>query len=167
MKNGDDLWIVLGKTSEWDDENMPDSPAPGNNTLVEPFLAIKPIVKSLAREVIYQDYEVLSQYYKFEANIDGVLKYFELVDDVVAYTNVGKYLVLQALYDPIIAEHPSFTSFRVYYVVSGLVPAPGHESANWLIDANIEDYGLVELENAGTKVLGGSQMTLPAVLLYR
>ena len=52
MKNGNTLWVVMGKTSAWENEEIPAVPTPGDEVLVEPFLAIQPSVLSLAKEII-------------------------------------------------------------------------------------------------------------------
>jgi hypothetical protein len=167
MKQGDDIWIVMGKTSEWTDEDVPDTPSPSDDTLVEPFLAIKPIIKSMAKEITAEAYDLLQAGYKATVTVSGVVKYLELVADEDAYDDVAIYLYIQALYDPIASGHPDFDEFRVYYATSGLTPSAGYESDLWLASDNIDDYGMVEYENAGTKILGGSAMTLPALLTYR
>ena len=167
MKQGDDLWVIMGQTSEWTDENDPDSPTPGSETIVEPFVAIKPIVKTMAVEVTEEAYTALTDGFRAAVSIEGTIKYLELVADADAYTRGARYLYIKALYDPVVAGHPAFVSFRTYYLTSALVPSAGYENATWLVPDNIDDYGLLEYENAGTKVLGGIAIVLPVVLEFR
>jgi hypothetical protein len=167
MKQGDDLWVVMGKTSEWTDEDDPDTPAPGDATIVEPIVAIKPIINTMAVEVTESAYNALQEGFRAAVSIEGVVKYLELVADEDAYDRYARYLYIKALYDPIIAGHPAFTSFRVYYLTSGLVPSAGYEDADWLVPDNIDDYGLNEYENAGTKILDGVAIVLSVVLEFR
>jgi hypothetical protein len=167
MKNGDDLWVVMGKTSEWEDEESPDAPLPGDIEIVEPIVAIKVNNKYMASEITYEEYALLGDLERAAVMIDSTIVYLQLVDDEDAYDEVARYLYLRVTYDPIVEGHTAFTSFRVYYVVSGLAPASGYEAATWLDPTNIDDYGFVEYENAGTVILGGSAINIPVVIEFR
>jgi hypothetical protein len=167
MKQGDDLWIVLGKTSAWADEAIPDTPLPGDITIVEPIVAIKVVTKYLATEITESAYLLLAEVERAAVVIDETMVYLQLVADEDAYTAAARYLYLKVTYDPIIEAHPSFTSFRVYYATSALVPSAGYENASWLAPANIDDYGLVEYENSGLAILGGTAISLPIVIEFR
>jgi hypothetical protein len=167
VKNGDDIWVVIGKTSEWANEASPDAPLPGLDNLVEPFVAIKPCVKSLAKDISLSEYALLSDSNRASALIDGVATYFQLVSDSDAYNELARFLYLKAIFDPVITGHPSVEYFRTYYATSGLIPSAGYENATWLIPDNIDDYGLVEYENAGTKLSGTVAVSLPIVLHFR
>jgi len=168
MKQGADLWVVMGKTSAWSNsDNSVITPSPSDVTVVEPFLAMKPMVKSLAVEVSGSAYDQLQDSFRAAVSIEGVVTYLELVDDADAYGRLARYLYIKALYDPAVAGHPNFTSFRVYYLVSGLVPSAGYENATWLVPEHISDYGMMEYENAGPAILGGTAIVLPIVLEFR
>ena len=167
MKQGDDLWIVMGKTSAWSNEASPDAPLPGTTTIVEPIVAIKATIKSLANEITEEAYLLLAEAERAAVVIDEVMVYLQLVADEDAYTDAARYLYLKVTYDPVIEGHPAFTSFRVYYVTSGLTPAAGYESVDWLVPANVDDYGLVEYENSGLSILGGTAISLPVVIEFR
>jgi hypothetical protein len=167
MKQGDDLWIVMGKTSDWTDEAIPDTPLPGDITIVEPIVAIKVAAKYLATEITEEAYLLLAEIERAVVIIDETMVYLQLVADEDAYTESARYLYLKVTYDPVIEGHPAFTSFRVYYVTSALVPSAGYESADWLAPGNVDDYGFVEYENAGTAILGGTAISLPVVIEFR
>jgi hypothetical protein len=167
MKNGEDLWVVMGKTSAWTDEESPDTPLPGDITIVEPIVAIKIATKYVCKEITEEAYLLLAGAERAVVVIDETMVYLQLVDDEDAYTEAARYLYLKVTYDPVIEAHPSFTSFRVYYVTSGLTPAAGYESADWLAPANVDDYGLVEYENSGLSILGGTAISLPVIIEFR
>ena len=168
MKQGPDLWVVMGKTSAWaNSDNNVVTPDPANTTIVEPFLAMKPLVKSVAVEVAGSAYDQLQDSYRAAVSIEGNVTYLELVADDAAYGRLARYLYVKALYDPAVAGHPAFTSFRSYYLVSGLVPAAGYENAVWLVPDHISDYGMVEYENSGPAILGGTAIVLPIVIEFR
>lgn len=167
MKNGDDLWVVMGKTSVWTDEESPDAPLPGDITIVEPIVAIKVAVKHLVKEVTEEAYLLLAEAERTAVVIDETLVYLQLVEDDDVYTESARYLYFSVTYDPIIEGHPDFTSFRVYYATSGLVPSAGYENSDWLVPDNIDEYGFVEYENAGTAILGGTAISLPVVIEFR
>ena len=168
MKQGAQLWVVMGKTSAWGSEDTAVlTPSPGDLTVVDPFLAMKPIVTSMAVEVSSSDYNQLQDSNRASVSIDGQVTYLELVDDADAIGRLARYLYIRAVYDPVVSGHPAFSSFRVYYLTSALVPAAGYENASWLVPDNIESFGVVEYENAGPAILGGTAIVLPIVLEFR
>ena len=160
------IWIVLGKTSAWDNEDSPDSPLPGNNNVVEPFVAISPAILSMSAIVTLDEYNALGDSNRTTCIVGDTLVYLQLVDDVDAYDSVAKYLYIRAVFDPIIAQMPSADYFRVYYAVFGLIPAAGHENAPWISDANVESYGRILYENSGTKQQGTGMMDIPLLLEF-
>ena len=166
MKNDTPLWIVMGQQDAWPNEASPPSPLPGNTTVVQPIVAIKPSIASVATIVTAGVYNGLSAPNRAIALIGGAQTYLQLVSDGDAYTDIARYLYLEALYDPVTAGMPAFTSFRTYYVVSGLVPASGYENALWIAPANITSYGMIEYENTGLAVSGGAAISIPVVLQF-
>lgn len=167
MKQAEDLWIVVGRTSPWADESNPDVPLPDDNTVQEPVVAIKAVVKTLAKSITAEDYALVTDGSAVMVTIGGSLAYLQFVPDASAYTEGARFLFLSVMYDPIILGHPACETFRVYYVVSGLVPAAGYENASFLEPINVADYGLVEYENAGTKLTGTTAVSIPVVLEFR
>jgi hypothetical protein len=165
-KLSDDIWVVLGQTSTWDDEDSPDIPLPETDEVIEPFVAIRPCVKSLAKDITLSEYELLSDTNRGVVFIDGVANYFELVPDASAYDELARFLFIKAIFDPIIIGHPSEEYFRTYYATSGLIPSRGYEHATWLAPDNIDDYGMVEYESSGTKLSGTVSIVLPIVLHF-
>lgn len=170
MKNYSELWIVLGQQTAWDDEDVPDIALPETSPVVEPIIAIKPYISSLAKEITVEAYNLLDDNVRALTSADGVTKYLELVTDVDAYTENARILYLKALVDPINLGHPVH-DFRVYYVCSDLVPAAGHEDDSWLAPSNVAGYGLVEYENSGKVVLmddeAGPACYLPACIEFK
>ena len=104
-----------------------------SNSIVEPVVAIKVEVMSLATIITEEAYLLLGEEERSVVYIDSVITYLQLIDDEDAYTEAARYLYLGVNYDPFIAGHPSCVSFRVYYAVSGLVPSLGHETDDWLL----------------------------------
>lgn len=166
IKDLPSVWIVLGKTSAWTNEASPDSPLPGNTVLVEPFVAIKPIILSMSAIVTLDDYNALGSAYKASVIVGDVPVYLQLVADADAYTLSARYLYIQALFDPVVTHMTTATTWRTYYGVSGLVPATGNENALWLPAANIESLGKIFYENSGTAQQGTNMMDIPILLEF-
>lgn len=160
------LWVVLGKTSPWDNELSPDSPLPGTSTIVEPVVAIKVTNASMAVSVSEAQFNALDPSIRVSIVIGGNLFYLQLVLDANAYSSLATYLYLQVLYDPVILGMPPFSSFRSYYLVSNLVPTAGNENAVWLPPQDVSSYGLIEYQNNGTAISGDHSISIPIVLLY-
>jgi hypothetical protein len=160
------IWIVLGKTSAWVNEASPDSPLPGNNVIVEPFVAIKPIILSMSSIVTLDTYNTLGSASKASVIVGDVPVYLQLVADVDAYTFTARYLYIQALFDPVVAQMTSATAWRTYYGVSGLIPTAGNENALWLPAANVESFGRIFYENSGIAQQGTNMMDIPILLEF-
>jgi hypothetical protein len=149
LKNGDDLWFALGKTSAWPNDESPPSPLPGDTEVTEPFIVFKPIIKSMAREVSQVEYDALQESQRGVVVIDEVIRYLKLVSDENAQTEVARYVYLRGVSNPALG-HPAAT-FRQIGIYSGLVPAAGYENAEWLATTNVDQYGLLEYLDNGTK----------------
>ena len=166
MKNDCPLWIVMGQQEAWTNEASPPSPTPGNAAVVQPIVAIRTTISSVASIVSQDVYNGLSDPNRAVVIIGASTVYLQLVADADAYSASAMYLWLEAMYDPIIQGMPSFSTFRTYYVVSGLIPAAGYETALWLAPTNITSYGNIEYENAGTAINGGSAINIPVLLQF-
>ena len=141
LKNNADLWIVTGRQTAWSDEDIPDSPTPGTTDVEEPLVALKCLSPIMAREVSLEDYNAISpSYRRVHYNEQGIV-YFELVPDVDAFTKNATNIYCEAVYAPLLG-HPE-GDFRIYGVYSGLNPAAGYETAEYLAPANVDIYGLL------------------------
>lgn len=141
LKNRADLWIVLGRQTVWSDEDVPDSPTPGTETIEEPLVALKCTVAMMAREVSEEDYNELSPSYRTKQYNEQGEVFLELVDDVDAVTKNATMIYCEATYAPLLG-HPE-GDFRIYGACSDLTPVAGYETAEYLAPANVGDYGLL------------------------
>ncbi len=138
------LWIAIGRTTAWPTEQIPPSETPGTHDIDEPVAYHRPSVLSLARPVSSGgDVTFNGQQYAFVADVD-------------AYTEYARFIYFKAVFDPIEDPGLPLTGFRQSCVYSGLVPAAGHESDQWLAPANVSDPGILEYIANHTLVSGPS-----------
>ena len=148
IKTNHEFWVVIGQTDDWTSEPTPDAFAPGDTSIADPVVAIKPAVLSLCREVSEVDYLLLAEGQRASVVIEGVSHYFAFVADEDYLTEYGRFLYLHAIYStPLGMPSPSTGSFRTYGLYADLVPSAGYESADWLAPANIDDYGILLYSN--------------------
>lgn len=170
MKNYSVLWVVIGRQTAWDDEEDPPTALPGTDDIEEPIVAVRPAVISMAKEVTEEAYNLLGEGYRAITSVAGIVKYLELVADEDAYVDAARILYLRATVDPVVLGHPGH-DFRVYYVVSDLIPSAGYESATWLAPENIDSYGMLEYENSGGVILmdpmSGPGCYLPVIIEFK
>lgn len=164
LKSNHTFWIVVGQTDEWDAEPSPDSFAPGDSSINDPVIAIKPSTVSLCREVSLNDYNQLLEGQKAYVSIEGVNHYFAFVADEDYLTEYARFLYMHAIYStPLGHPSPATGYFRQYSLYCDLVPAAGYESADSLVPANIDDYGILLYSNKREKIAVSSEG--PVVIL--
>lgn len=138
------LWIAIGRTTPWPNENLPPAEAPGDSAIAETISYVRPSVISLARPVSSGgDATISRQQYLFVADAD-------------AYTQYARFIYFKALFDP--AETPGLplNTFRQSAIFSGLTPAAGHENDQWLIPADVAATGILEYSANHAPVSGPS-----------
>lgn len=167
IKTNHEFWIVVGQTDVWGDPDTPTAFAPGDTSIDDPVVAIKPSVVSLCREVSEGDYLLLAEGQRAYVIIEGVAHYFAFVADKDYLTEYARFLYMQALYStPAGMPVPSTGYFRQYSIYTSLVPSAGYESADWLAPDNIDDYGILLYSNKRAPIAinsGGPEVWLPVL----
>lgn len=164
MKNGDQLWMAIGRTTPWANETSPPSPTPGSTDIEEAICFVQPSQVSLCKEVDETTYNGLPSDQR--ATIAGL--FFEFVADVDAYTENARFLYIRGIFDPSLG-HP-VDVFRQVGVFSGLIPAAGYEAATYLSPDNVDDRGLLEYIENGEYVNmtpAGPKTTCHAIIEFR
>lgn len=165
-KNGDTLWVAIGRTSPWTpDDEIPDDPQPGATGIDEPICYRRPVKLTVAKQVDQATYDGLPE--TDRSNVNGILLQF--VDDEDAYTEYARLLYFRAVWNPVTDGHPA-DDFRQVGLFSGLVPSAGHEADDWLAPANVDDPGLLEYVDNGTVQLmdgTGPIVTTHGVIEFR
>lgn len=171
LKTNHDFWVVVGQIDEWGDPDTPAPFVPGATDIDDPIVAIRPAVISLCREVSQSDYNGLLEGQRACVSIEGVSHYFAFVSDENYLSEYARFLYLHAIYStPLGMNPPSTGSFRQYSVFLDLVPAAGYEDADWLVPANIDDYGILAYSNRRVKIdvdATGPIVVLPCLLELR
>ena len=171
LKNNHVFWIVVGQTGDWDAEPAPNAFVPGDTTIADPVVAIKPVVITLAREVSLADYNNIAEGHRVTVAIEGVVHYFAYVEDEDYLTEYGRFLYMHAIYStPLGMPSPDTGTYRQYSVFVNLVPSAGYEEAEWLEPANIDDYGTLIYSNKRASLAvseTGPIVVLPALLELR
>lgn len=171
LKNNHTPWVVVGKVDSWEAEPSPDSFVPGEDSIENPVIAIKPSVISLCREVSQVDYSELLEANRASVVIEGVSHYFAFVSDANYLTEYARFLYLHAIYStPLGMPSPITGAFRQYSLFLDLVPSAGYESAEWLAPENIDDYGILAYSNRRAKIdvdSSGPIVILPILIEVR
>lgn len=157
MKNGNDLWVAVGRTTAWTNESSPPDEDPATTAIDEAIVYVQPGVISLAKTVASgEDVEVGGQKYAFVA-------------DGNAFTEEARYLYIKGVFDPDSNPGQPAANFRQHGLYSGLTPAAGHETEQWLAPADVSDAGLLEYyENHTVKSLGaGESREIHIVIEFR
>ncbi len=103
----------------------------------------------MAKEVSQVEYDALAESQRGVVVIDEVIRYLKLVSDENAQAEIARYVYLRGVSNPALG-HPAST-FRQIGIYSGLVPDAGYENAEWLAATNVDEYGLLEYLDNGTK----------------
>ena len=171
LKNNHTFWFVVGQTGEWQSEPSPDAFSPGDVSIADPVVAIKPSVISLCREVSESNYNELVEGQRAVVSIEGLYHYFAFVSDEDYLTEYARFLYMHAIYStPLGHPSPATSQFRQYSIFGDLVPAAGYESNEWLSPANIDDYGILLYSNKRAKIdvdSSGPIVVLPCLLELR
>jgi hypothetical protein len=171
LKTNHEFWVVIGQTDDWTSEPTPDAFAPGDTSIADPVVAIKPAVLSLCREVSEADYNLLLEGQRASVVIEGVSHYFAFVADEDYLTEYARFLYMHAIYStPLGMPSPSSGDFRQYSVYLDLTPAAGYESADWLEPANVDDYGILAYSNKREAIAvnsGGPIVIVPVLIELR
>jgi len=131
LKTNATLWVALGRTTAWSDEQNPPAASPSATTIEEPIVYVK-----------IPDEGVLSLCKRVESSEDVVVDgtKFDYVADGNAYTENAHFLFIQADYD---GTTMPYANYRQKAIFADLTPASGHESDTWLAPANVEDEGVL------------------------
>lgn len=124
---GQTLWIGVGRTTEWDDENNPDDVSPTAEDIEEAVVFVKASTSLVKRVDSGEDLLV------------GGVK-FDLVDDGDAYDDNAHFVYVYATLD---GPTMSYGDYRQKGIFVGLTPAAGHESDTWLDPTNVDDVGVL------------------------
>lgn len=167
LLNAENMFIVVGQTSDWGSEPTPDTADPTDTTPTEPVVAIAPYLKTLAVEVTAEAYALLAPGSRSTLTISGIVKYFEHISEADAYDRGATFLIATANYDPATHPSPSTDGFRSYYLCVGLEPSLGHTEDDWLAPANIEGYGTLLYINNGPEIpITGGEFSCDLVCLF-
>lgn len=131
---GKSLWLVGGRPTPWTNEDNPPVPTATETSVEDPQFA-KLITLS------YTVYEV------DETNYDLKLdqRYWQVAVGEDRYTNEARYLYLKFILE---RQTGPNVDVRQLGVVDGVVPLPGHENNNFLLDSEVSNYGkLIYLEH--------------------
>ena len=151
-KTNSTYWVAIGRTTAWDDEEVPPDPSPSASAITEPIVYVTPTTVSLCKVVTSGE------------DITHLGTKYELVDDVDAITEGARYLYIMARFDPTSGQ--PYDTFRQVALYSNLVPASGHESDNWLEPANVSDEGLLEyLDNDVATIMTTTRLEVIEIMI--
>ncbi|MEW6352109.1 MAG: hypothetical protein AB1646_23910 [Thermodesulfobacteriota bacterium] len=142
MKNGDQLWVAMGRTTAWPEETSPPAPLPGATDIDEAIAFGKPVLATLARIVSEAEYGQLTGQQRVTLYLGGEVIRLGFVADGDAMTQSARFLYYRAVFNPALG-HPA-GPFRQVGIFSSLVPAAGYENADVLAPAHVQDRGLLE-----------------------
>ncbi len=154
-KDNSTYWVAIGRTTAWEDENVPPAETPGATDIEEAICFVQPQLASLCRPVNENgDFTHLGQQYAYVADEDA------LVED-------GRFLYILAKFDP--TEGQPYGEFRQTGIFCNLVPVAGYEQAQWLAPANVADRGVLEyLDNdVKTTMAQNRQEVIEIVIEFR
>jgi hypothetical protein len=151
------FWAGLGRTTEWDDPDVPPDLDRTTTAIEEPIVYVIPDVISLCVPVNSGgDVTVGGQDYAF-------------VEAGDAFTELARFVYIKAVFNPDITFGLPYANYRQCGILSDLVPVSGHENDQWLAPANVEDAGLLQIYlNLTVRTYGlGSPTTIETILEYR
>ena len=153
FKQDADLWVAIGRTTVWTDEQVPPVVLQTAHDIDEAICYVKPYVLTLAKEVITGgDITIDEQDYEFVSDVDA------LTDQT------ARFLYLCAEYDPMAGMDND--NFRQVAVYADLVPVTGHTTDLWLNPENVSDPGtLCYLHNATVTTMSPIRRQLVELIL--
>lgn len=127
FKNNHEIWIAVGRTSAWTDENNPPDEDRNDSDITEIVGFKKADVVSLAKQDGGGAIEFNGQNYT-------------LVSDGNAYTETARFVYIKAS-----LEYDTFpvVTFRQTAIYADLTPASGHESDDPILPADVSDNGIL------------------------
>jgi hypothetical protein len=167
LLNAENMYVVVGQTSPWETEPVPETANPSNSAPIEPVVAIQPYLKTLAVEVSLNAYDLLDPGMRSVFTVNGIVKYFEHIPEANAYDRGATFLIATARYN--LATHPSppTDGFRSYYLCVELEPSLGHSGDEWLVPSNIESYGtLLYINNGPVIPITGGEFSCDLTCLF-
>lgn len=125
-----DVWLCIGRTTPWGEEDLPPQPDVGTTELDEPVVYKKIIEKYFVQEVSEDgDYYVSGTWYKILSEAEARTAKTNLVIFTTSLT-------FEEIGDEI--------TFRQVGLYSNLIPAEGYEEATFLTPDQVEDPGWLE-----------------------
>jgi hypothetical protein len=123
------LWICVGRTTPWPQENNPPTASPTTTHIDEPVLYKRCEVATFVVEDENGEYTV-----------NGV-KYRPVSNGYARNNLVTTILIRAIIYDNDLSEEISFRQVGLY---SKLIPTPGNESKTKLLPSEVQDPGFLE-----------------------
>lgn len=153
LKNSENVFIVVGKTSDWTSEPVAEDANPDLLAIPEPVVALRPYLSTMCVEVTESEYNALDISSRIALPMGGSTLYYEYISDEDAYTRGATNVLFSTEYNPSLGHpEPTTYSFRAYYGVKGLTPSAGYESDTYLEPGHIEDYGMIFYINHGRAI---------------
>ena len=106
----------------------------------EALVFTQALVQQLVKAVTEEAWDLLESDARVPVPVNGL--YYAYVDDADAYTELARWVYGRFMVDPS-SGHPTGT-FRVIGIFSGLTPGAGHEAADYLLPADVDDRGILE-----------------------
>ncbi len=126
----DDIWICLGRTTPWDNDDDPPQVSGETTAIEEPIIYKKITEKYYVKEVPGN-----GDYY-----IEG--RWFSIITEEEARASKADTLVLAVtISDQDVSDNVTFRQIGIY---SRLVPASGHENDTILTPEHVSDPGWLE-----------------------
>lgn len=131
LKTNATLWVAVGRTTAWVDEQNPPAADPSAITIEEPIVYVK-----------IPDEGAISLVKPVDVGEDVVVDSakFDYVSDGNAYTENARFLFVQADFD---GTTMPYANYRQKAIFADLTPAAGHESDTWLAPADVDDEGVL------------------------
>lgn len=148
-------WMAIGRTTPWPDENKPPEFQPGDHTLDEPIVYVRPTMVSLAKLVNSgEDCMIGKQKYSFVADAD-------------AQSQQARFIYVKGVFNPALGM--PVAGYRQRGIFTELITAAGHEDDQWLAPENVVSYGVMEYcENTDLRSLStGEQRVIEIVLEFK
>lgn len=125
------LWMVIGGTAVWPDDNNPPLPEKATTSVNTPIGAVKATVEWVVADPEGE--------YIFNTSA-GETYWTAMSDEAEARVRNCKWVLMRGS----VSSTLPLTTFREIGFFSGLTPAAGHESETVLLPSEIDDYGYLE-----------------------
>ena len=131
FKNQPSLWVGLGRTTVWPNEEAPQAEDQLQTAIEEAFVYTVPHTVSLVKPVESGG----------DITVNG--QQYDLVADENAYTEIARFCYVRGLFQP--ASNPTMPvdTFRQHGICVGLVPASGHENDLWIAPGDVTSTGIL------------------------